>query len=1042
MSLSPSARPAARPAARGLAALTVLLLLLAAAPAARAGSTAPTMEHRSTPVMSPSTDAQRLRDARAAAGDGPVATALLDLAVRAGDVEGRVLTVGGAPRPAADVADGDGSDDGTTAGNRDGAWAQMGMPVGVVYGGDDGSDTFPIGDLDRDGHDDIVTLTFDAAGVTLVALSGVDGAPLWIAPQPDGLVGTLLQAVPDVDGDGRRDLLATGVGLTEYAGSGHCDETSCRDEFVESVTWEVSMLSGATGTSLWRDAVDGHVSYTYSWDVDTGGETYRIESSNFPLTFLASGDLDGDAALDLISTRTTYTESSDAERTGTFPGPVTTTETQSFEGASTILLVDGADGTTIRELEESGQGTVLHAVPVPDIDGDALTDVLVTRTHGANGSRTCTQLLIQLQCQETSTRAHHDVLLLDGADLSTTWSHEVLSESVGARAPGDLTGDGAVDVLVTDRSASSDPESSRPHLTVLDATDGSQLWTWTAPTVDGDAYSDGVSLVATTPIDGVAGKDIVLRRQVFTYDSDTGEESGELHLIRLAGDDGDELLTTVTEGTTVWYDSRAADADGDGTDDVVLMGFDYDPQSGTETSLLLVEAGDDGETLLTRDLPIFADLTVLGDVDGDGGAEAVVIDLGLDVAFGYGDNGDGDEGAGGGTDPDATGTDVFALDGGAVRWTVPDVPDGFTTIEPAGDLDGAGDGVDLLVQSFAVFGDVPMTLTAARAGADGRLLWSDPDPVAISRVAGPSRTATAAALSAATRQTASTVVIARADAWPDAIAGGPLAAMMDASLLLTAGDGLSADTAAEIVRLGATRAVLLGGEQALSARVDADLRAAGLAVERLAGSDRFATAGLIAQRVVAEGGDGSRVAVVRGTHPDPEQGWSDAVVAAAHGAADGHPILLAATDGLSPSTLDALGTLSPTSVLVLGGPSAVSVDAEQQVRDTGARTLRVSGTDRYSTARIVADLAVDAGTSPRRVWVATGRRFPDALAASAAVGTGSVLLLADGDTNDRAEELLGFVGTHRDEVAELVLIGGSAALSDTLETRLRRLLAE
>ena len=1041
MSLPSSALPAARPSVRALAALTVLVLLLAAAPAARAaraGSTTATGERRSTAVLAPSADGQRLRDARAVAGDGPVAATLLDLAVRAGDVEGRVLMADGArPQPA--VEDGDGNDDGTAAGTGDGTWAQVVMSAGVGYSGD-GSGTFPIGDLDRDGHDDIVTLTHDAAGVTLVALSGVDGVPLWITPQPDGLVGTLLQAVPDVDGDGRRDLLATGVGLSEYSGSGHCDETSCRDEFVESVTWEVSMLSGATGTSLWRDAVDGHVSYAYDWDFDTGEETYRIESSNFPLAFHASGDLDGDAELDLISTRTTYTESSDAERTGTFPGPVTTTETHSFEGASTILLVDGADGTTIRQLEESGQGTVLHGVPVPDIDGDALTDVLVTRTHGANGSRTCTQLLIQLQCQETSTLAHHDVLLLDGADLSTAWSHEVLSESVGARAPGDLTGDGAVDVVITDRSASSDPESSRPHLTVLDATDGTQLWTWTAPTVDGDAYSDGVSLVATTPIDDVAGKDLVLRRQVFTYDSDTGEESGELHLIRLAGDDGEELLTTVTVGTTYWYDSRAADADGDGTDDVVLQGFHYDEQTGEETSLLLVEAGDDGETLLTRDLPTFADLTVLGDVDGDGGAEAVVIDFGIDVVFGHDDAG-ASEGTGS-DDPDANGTDVFALDGGAVRWTVPAVPDGFTTIEPAGDLDGAGDGVDLLVQSFAAFGDVPMTLTAARAGADGRLLWSDPDPVAISRVEGPSRTATAAALSAATRRTAATVVIARADAWPDAIAGGPLASMMDASLLLTARDGLSADAAAEIARLGADRAVLLGGEQALSAEVDADLRAAGLTVERLAGSDRFATAGLIAQRVVAEAGDGSRVAVVRGTHPDPEQGWSDAVVAAAHGAADGHPILLTPTDGLPPSTLDALTTLSPTSVLVLGGPAAVSVDAEQQVRDTGARTLRVSGTDRYSTARIVADLAVDAGTSPHRVWVATGRRFPDALAASAAVGTGGVLLLADGDTNDRAEELLGFIGTHRDEVAELVLIGGSAALSDTLETRLRRLLAE
>ncbi|MEO2106633.1 MAG: hypothetical protein ABGZ36_13430, partial [Actinomycetota bacterium] len=136
MSLPSSALPAARPSVRALAALTVLVLLLAAAPAARAaraGSTTATGERRSTAVLAPSPDGQRLRDARAVAGDGPVAATLLDLAVRAGDVEGRVLMVDGdKPQPA--VEDGDGNDDGTAAGTGDGTWAQVVMSAGVGYG--------------------------------------------------------------------------------------------------------------------------------------------------------------------------------------------------------------------------------------------------------------------------------------------------------------------------------------------------------------------------------------------------------------------------------------------------------------------------------------------------------------------------------------------------------------------------------------------------------------------------------------------------------------------------------------------------------------------------------------------------------------------------------------------------------------------------------------------------------------------------------------------------------------------------------------------
>lgn len=54
------------------------------------------------------------------------------------------------------------------------------------------------------------------------------------------------------------------------------------------------------------------------------------------------------------------------------------------------------------------------------------------------------------------------------------------------------------------------------------------------------------------------------------------------------------------------------------------------------------------------------------------------------------------------------------------------------------------------------------------------------------RVAGPDRVATAAAVAALTHPDGtSTALLARADHWPDALAGVPLAGLLDAPILLT-----------------------------------------------------------------------------------------------------------------------------------------------------------------------------------------------------------------------------------------------------------------
>lgn len=89
--------------------------------------------------------------------------------------------------------------------------------------------------------------------------------------------------------------------------------------------------------------------------------------------------------------------------------------------------------------------------------------------------------------------------------------------------------------------------------------------------------------------------------------------------------------------------------------------------------------------------------------------------------------------------------------------------------------------------------------------------------------------------------TADTVVLARSDAFPDALAAGPLAGYVDAPILLTPPASLDAPVRAEIQRLGAQRVYLVGGTTAMSSAVERAVSAVADPA-RLSGSNRYETA--------------------------------------------------------------------------------------------------------------------------------------------------------------------------------------------------------
>jgi putative cell wall-binding protein len=166
-------------------------------------------------------------------------------------------------------------------------------------------------------------------------------------------------------------------------------------------------------------------------------------------------------------------------------------------------------------------------------------------------------------------------------------------------------------------------------------------------------------------------------------------------------------------------------------------------------------------------------------------------------------------------------------------------------------------------------------------------------------------------------------------------------------------------------------------------------------------------------------------------------GFADAVSAAPAAARDHGPVLLTRTDALPNDTIVELARLAPGRVVIVGGPGVVSDQIVWALDSVvpGTGVFRLSGPDRYSTSAAVA-ATFDSGVPA--VYAATGRNFPDALAAAAAAGSnGSPMVL----TNP-----LALPEAIRAEIVRLnpsraVIAGGLAAVSSAAEAAIREAVA-
>ena len=199
------------------------------------------------------------------------------------------------------------------------------------------------------------------------------------------------------------------------------------------------------------------------------------------------------------------------------------------------------------------------------------------------------------------------------------------------------------------------------------------------------------------------------------------------------------------------------------------------------------------------------------------------------------------------------------------------------------------------------------------------------------------------------------------------------------------------------------------------------------AAERLGGADRYATAAAVSQRFFSTNVPVAFIAT-GGNFPD-------ALTAGPAAAKLGGPLLLVRRDTVPDATVTELQRLRPQQIVILGGTGVVNGDvAAKLAAFTSGSVRRIAGADRFQTAAAVSAAYFSPGVST--AFVATGLAYPDALAGvsyAASVGAPILLTMPTKLPASTAAELT------RLRPGRIIVLGGTAAVSDGVATALRRL---
>jgi putative cell wall-binding protein len=270
-------------------------------------------------------------------------------------------------------------------------------------------------------------------------------------------------------------------------------------------------------------------------------------------------------------------------------------------------------------------------------------------------------------------------------------------------------------------------------------------------------------------------------------------------------------------------------------------------------------------------------------------------------------------------------------------------------------------------------------------------------------------------------------VIAPATAYNmvDALAAAPLAATLNAPVLLTGGDQLSAEAKAEITRLGVKTVYATSGLAVIKAGVIADLQGMGVQVMNLGGFDQYETSVNIAKEIAKiapttsifiANGESSRVA-------------QDALSVAAIAGAQKQPLLLTQKGQLPKVVADYIDSIKANvkNSYITGGTGVVSDAVKAALPGTVSRN---AGNDAYDTNLAV--LQNFNALDYTRVFVANGETMIDALSgAPLAAKTNAPVVLVNGSVKSATTT---FLKTKVTGSTVVTALGGTAVVPEAVRT--------
>lgn len=309
------------------------------------------------------------------------------------------------------------------------------------------------------------------------------------------------------------------------------------------------------------------------------------------------------------------------------------------------------------------------------------------------------------------------------------------------------------------------------------------------------------------------------------------------------------------------------------------------------------------------------------------------------------------------------------------------------------------------------------------------------------RVAGPDRVDTAIKLmNASSKSWGETFILARSDDFPDALAGGPLADVYNAPILLTApGDTVDPRVVAAAQAKGFTKVIILGGTGVITEVAEVKLQPL-FETTRMRGVDRYETAKNIALEVVKKvtnnGVNKRTVNVYLATGMNFPDG-----LAAGAAAADNDGVVLLTEDykmnmeftyKFLKRQYDTLTQyLNGIEIHTVGGQAEGAARSSiEDIRDTN------TGKDRYETAAM---LFGKYKHTPEKVAIVSGEGFADAVSAGGWVSNhdGALLLTDNASLNSYTQAALGsYYAGH----ADIVVVGGTASVSMNVSNQLAALM--